>query len=155
MTDTVGFIRKLPTQLVESFKSTLDEVREADLLLHVVDISHPNFEDHIESVNKILDEIKSLDKPALMVFNKIDAYANETIDDDDLVTEKTEEYYTLDDWKKTWMAKLDDNCVFISALNKENLDDFKAKVFEAVKKIHISRFPYNDFLYQEYDNEGK
>jgi len=151
MTDTVGFIRKLPTQLVESFKSTLDEVREADLLLHIVDISHPNFEDHIASVNKILEEIRSLDKPSLMVFNKIDAYVNETIDDDDLVTEKTEEHYTLDDWKKTWMAKLDDNCVFISALNKENLDDFKTKVFEAVKKIHISRFPYNDFLYQEYE----
>ena len=155
MTDTVGFIRKLPTQLVESFKSTLDEVREADLLLHVVDISHQNFEDHIESVNKILEEIKSLDKPSLMVFNKIDAYSNETIDDDDLVTEKTEVHNTLDDWKKTWMAKLDDNCIFISALNKENLDDFKAKVFEAVKKIHISRFPYNDFLYQDYDSEGK
>ena len=151
MTDTVGFIRKLPTQLVESFKSTLDEVREADLLLHVIDISHPNFEDHIDSVNKILEEIKSLDKPSLMVFNKIDAYTNETIDDDDLVTEKTEAHYTLDDWKKTWMAKLDDNCIFISALNKENIDVFKAKVFEAVKKIHISRFPYNDFLYQEYD----
>ncbi len=154
MTDTVGFIRKLPTQLVESFKSTLDEVREADLLLHVVDISHPNFEDHIDSVNKILEEIKSLDKPSLMVFNKIDAYTHETIDDDDLVTEKTEVHYTLDEWKKTWMAKLDDNCIFISALKKENLDDFKAKVFEAVKKIHISRFPYNDYLYQEYDAEG-
>lgn len=153
MTDTVGFIRKLPTQLVESFKSTLDEVREADLLLHVVDISHPNFEDHIESVNKILEEIKSLDKPSLMVFNKIDAYTYETIDDDDLVTEKTEAHYTLDDWKKTWMAKLDDNCIFISALKKQNLDDFKAKVFEAVKKIHITRFPYNDFLYQDYEVE--
>jgi GTP-binding protein HflX len=154
MTDTVGFIRKLPTQLVESFKSTLDEVREADLLLHVVDISHPNFEDHIDSVNKILEEIKSLDKPSLMVFNKIDAYTHETIDEDDLVTEKTEVHYTLDEWKKTWMAKLDDNCIFISALKKENLDDFKDKVFEAVKKIHISRFPYNDYLYQEYDAEG-
>jgi len=153
MTDTVGFIRKLPTQLVESFKSTLDEVREADLLLHIVDISHPNFEDHIESVNKILEEIKSLDKPSLMVFNKIDAYTNETIDDDDLVTEKTEAHYTLDDWKKTWMAKLDDNCIFISALNKENIDVFKAKVFDAVKKIHITRFPYNDFLYQDYEVE--
>ncbi|MDY7394636.1 GTPase HflX [Aureibaculum sp. 2210JD6-5] len=151
MTDTVGFIRKLPTQLVESFKSTLDEVREADLLLHVVDISHPNFEEHIESVNKILDEIESSDKPTLMVFNKIDNYTYETIDDDDLVTEKTKEHYTLDDWKKTWMSKLDENCIFISALNKENIDDFKEKVFEAVKKIHIARFPYNDFLYQEYE----
>ena len=154
MTDTVGFIRKLPTQLVESFKSTLDEVREADLLLHVVDISHPNFEDHIDSVNKILEEIKSLDKPSLMVFNKIDAYNHETIDEDDLVTEKTEVHFTLDEWKNTWMSKLNNDCVFISALNKENLDDFKDKVFEAVKKIHISRFPYNDFLYQEYDKDG-
>ncbi|MET2986394.1 GTPase HflX [Aureibaculum conchae] len=150
MTDTVGFIRKLPTQLVESFKSTLDEVREADLLLHVVDISHPNFEEHIDSVNKILDEIESADKPTLMVFNKIDNYTYNTIDDDDLVTEKTKDHYTLDDWKKTWMSKLDENCIFISALNKENIDDFKDKVFEAVKKIHIARFPYNDFLYQEY-----
>ncbi len=150
MTDTVGFIRKLPTQLVESFKSTLDEVREADLLLHVVDIAHPNFEEHIASVNKILDEIKSADKPTLMVFNKIDNYTYDTIDDDDLVTEKTTAHYTLEDWKKTWMSKLDENCIFISALNKENIDDFKDKVFEAVKKIHIERFPYNDFLYQDY-----
>ena len=153
LTDTVGFIRKLPTQLVESFKSTLDEVREADLLLHVVDISHPNFEEHIESVNKILDEIKSADKPSLMIFNKIDNYTFDTIDDDDLVTEKTTAHYTLDDWKKTWMSKLDENCIFISALNKENIDDFKDKVFEAVKKIHIARFPYNDFLYQDYTEE--
>jgi len=151
LSDTVGFIRKLPTQLVESFKSTLDEVREADLLLHVVDISHKNFEEHIDSVNKILDEIKSADKPTLMVFNKIDNYTNETIDEDDLVTERTKAHYTLEDWQKTWMAKLDDNCLFISALNKENIDAFKDKVFEAVKKIHISRFPYNDFLYQEYE----
>ncbi len=151
LSDTVGFIRKLPTQLVESFKSTLDEVREADLLLHVVDISHPTFEEHIDSVNTILDEIKSADKPTLMVFNKIDNYTNETIDDDDLVTERTKAHYTLEDWQKTWMAQLDDNCLFISALNKENIDAFKDKVFEAVKKIHISRFPYNDFLYQEYE----
>ena len=151
MTDTVGFIRKLPTQLVESFKSTLDEVREADLLIHVVDISHPNFEDHIDSVNKILEEIKSLDKPSILVFNKIDAYTHESIDDDDLVTEKTEDHYTLEDWEKTWMSKQNDDCIFISALKKENLDEFKAKVFEAVKKIHITRFPYNDFLYHEYE----
>ncbi|RXP64529.1 GTPase HflX [Lutibacter sp. HS1-25] len=154
LTDTVGFIRKLPTQLVESFKSTLDEVREADLLLHVVDISHPTFEDHIASVNKILAEIKSADKPVIMVFNKIDAYKHETIDEDDLVTEKTKEHYTLEEWKKTWMNKLDNNCLFISALNKENLEEFKEKVFEEVKKIHISRFPYNDFLYEEYTEEG-
>ncbi|WP_117880094.1 GTPase HflX [Aureibaculum luteum] len=153
LTDTVGFIRKLPTQLVESFKSTLDEVREADLLLHVVDISHPNFEEHIASVNKILDEIKSADKPSLMIFNKIDNYTYDTIDDDDLVTEKTTAHYSLDDWKKTWMSKLDENCIFISALNKENIDDFKDKVFDAVKKIHIARFPYNDFLYHEYTEE--
>ena len=151
LSDTVGFIRKLPTQLVDSFKSTLDEVREADLLLHVVDISHPNFEEHIESVNLILDEIKSGDKPTIMVFNKIDNYSNENIDEDDLVTEKTKAHFTLDEWKKTWMSKLGDNCIFISALNKENLDEFKEKVFEAVKKVHITRFPYNDFLYQEYE----
>ena len=155
LTDTVGFIRKLPTQLVESFKSTLDEVREADMLLHVVDISHPNFEDHIASVHKILDEIKSADKPAIMVFNKIDAYKHETIDEDDLVTEKTKVHYTLAEWEKTWMNKLDNNCLFISALNKENLEEFRAKVFEEVKKIHITRFPYNDFLYGEYTEDGK
>ncbi|WP_299524631.1 GTPase HflX [uncultured Lutibacter sp.] len=154
LTDTVGFIRKLPTQLVESFKSTLDEVREADLLLHVVDISHANFEDHIASVNKILDEIKSADKPTLMVFNKIDAYQHQTIDEDDLVTEKTKDHFTLAEWEKTWMNKLDNNCLFISALNKENMDEFKEKVFEEVKKVHISRFPYNDFLYDEYTEEG-
>jgi GTP-binding protein HflX len=154
LTDTVGFIRKLPTQLVESFKSTLDEVREADLLLHVVDISHKAFEDHIESVNKILDEIKSANKPIIMVFNKIDAYEPEVIELDDLVTEKAEIHYTLDEWRKTWMNKLGNNCLFISALNKENLDEFKERVFEEVKKIHITRFPYNDFLYQEYTEEG-
>ncbi len=153
MTDTVGFIRKLPTQLVESFKSTLDEVREADLLLHVVDISHPNFEDHIDSVNKILDEIKSADKPTLMVFNKIDAYKNEVIDEDDLITERGKVHYTLNDWEKTWMHQMNGNCVFISALNKENLEDFKSKVYEAVKQIHITRFPYNDYLYEEFDQE--
>jgi len=154
LTDTVGFIRKLPTQLVESFKSTLDEVREADLLLHIVDISHPNFEDHIASVNKILDEIKSVNKPTIMVFNKIDAYQHQTIDEDDLITEKTKEHYTLAEWEKTWMNKLENNCLFISALNKENFEEFRAKVFEEVKKIHITRFPYNDFLYEEYVEEN-
>ena len=153
MTDTVGFIRKLPTQLVESFKSTLDEVREADLLLHVVDISHPNFEDHIESVNKILQEIESANKPTVMVFNKIDAYTHETIDEDDLVTIKTKAHYTLDDWKKTWMNDLEKESIFISALNKDNLEAFKDKVYDEVKKIHIQRFPYNDFLYYEYERE--
>ena len=151
MTDTVGFIRKLPTQLVESFKSTLDEVREADLLLHVVDISHPNFEDHIESVNKILQEIESANKPTIMVFNKIDAYTHDTIDEDDLVTVKTKAHYTLEDWQKTWMSDLEKESIFISALNKDNLEDFKDKVYDEVKKIHIQRFPYNDFLYYEYE----
>lgn len=153
LTDTVGFIRKLPTQLVESFKSTLDEVREADLLLHVVDISHLNFEDHIASVNKILDEIKSANKPTIMVFNKIDAYQHQTIDEDDLITEKTKVHYTLAEWEKTWMNRLENNCLFISALNKENLEEFRAKIFEEVKRIHVMRFPYNDFLYQEYEEE--
>ena len=151
LTDTVGFIRKLPTQLVESFKSTLDEVREADLLLHVVDISHPNFEEHIASVNSILSDIKSKDKPTLMVFNKIDAYDYETIDDDDLVTEKTKAHYTLEDWKKTWMNDMDVEALFISAINKENLEEFKNKVYDEVRKIHVQRFPYNDFLYYDYE----
>ena len=153
MTDTVGFIRKLPTQLVESFKSTLDEVREADLLLHVVDISHPNFEDHIASVTTILDEIHCVDKPTVMVFNKIDAYTHETIDEDDLVTEKTAEHYSLDDWQKTWMSSEKNSAIFISALNKENLESFKETTYEKVKEIHIQRFPYNDFLYYEYKED--
>jgi len=156
LTDTVGFIRKLPTQLVESFKSTLDEVREADLLLHVVDISHSNFEDHIESVNKIISEItpegESSNQPTIMIFNKIDAYKHKVIAEDDLITERSKDHYTLDDWKKSWYAKMENQCVFISALNKVNLEEFKKKVFDEVKKIHITRFPYNDFLYQEYED---
>ena len=155
LTDTVGFIRKLPTQLVESFKSTLDEVREADLLLHVVDISHPNFEDHIASVNQILSEIKSVDKPTIMVFNKIDNYLPETIEEDDLITERTTAHYTLKDWKNTWMNRLGNNVLFISALEKENMEEFRKKVYEAVREIHISRFPYNNFLYPEYDKYGE
>ncbi len=154
LTDTVGFIRKLPTQLVESFKSTLDEVREADLLLHVVDISHPNFEDHITSVNKILGEIESLNKPSILVFNKIDAYTHKTIDSDDLVTERTKEHYTLEDWKNTWMNEMGENSLFISAIEKENMEQFRNKVFDEVKKIHMQRFPYNDYLYFEYDKDG-
>lgn len=151
LSDTVGFIRKLPTQLVDSFKSTLDEVREADLLLHVVDISHPEFEDHIESVNKILLDIKSADKPTIMVFNKIDAYKHLTIDADDLMTEKTTKHYTLDEWKKTWMSNVGEkNALFISATNKENFEEFREKVYETVREIHISRFPYNKFLYPDY-----
>lgn len=151
LTDTVGFIRKLPTQLVESFKSTLDEVREADLLLHIVDISHPNFEHHIASVNTILQEIESSNKPTVMVFNKIDAYKHETIDDDDLVTEKTKAHYTLTDWQKTYLNKENEKAIFISALTKENLENFRKLVYEQVREIHISRFPYNDFLYQDYE----
>src|SRR6056300_9189 len=154
LSDTVGFIRKLPTQLVESFKSTLDEVQEADLLLHVVDISHPNFEQHIDSVNQILKEIKSLDKPTLMVFNKIDAYSPEPWDDTELIEERSEKHYTLTEWKKTWMNKVGDNALFISALNKENLEDFKKRVYDEVREIHITRFPYNHFLYPDYDEES-
>ncbi|WP_040254526.1 GTPase HflX [Psychroserpens mesophilus] len=155
LTDTVGFIRKLPTQLVESFKSTLDEVREADLLLHVVDISHPNFEEHIDSVNKILGEIDSSDKPTIMVFNKIDVYKAEPLDEDDLITEKTSAHYTLEEWKKTWMNKVGNNALFISALNKKNLDVFKKRVYDEVREIHVTRFPYNHFLYPDYEEEEK
>ena len=154
LTDTVGFIRKLPTQLVESFKGTLDEVREADLLLHVVDISHDSFEDHIASVHKILDEIGSADKPILMVFNKIDAFKPDIIDDDDLITVKTKAHYTLDDWKNTWMSKMSGDVVFISALNKENLEEFRKVVYNKVKDIHTKRFPYNNFLYMDYSDES-
>jgi len=150
LSDTVGFIRKLPTQLVESFKSTLDEVREADLLLHVVDISHPNFEDHIASVNKILSEIKSVDKKTIMVFNKIDLYQHDTIDDDDLVTERTSKHFTIEEWKRTWMQRMEGNALFISALNKENLDEFRTRVYNVVRDIHVTRFPYNNFLYPEH-----
>nr|WP_299382387.1 GTPase HflX [Allomuricauda sp.] len=150
LSDTVGFIRKLPTQLVESFKSTLDEVREADLLLHVVDISHPNFEEHIDSVNQILDEIKSADKKTIMVFNKIDQYLPETLDEDDLVTERTSAHFTIEEWKKTWFGKIGDRALFISALNKENLDEFRKRVYNEVRDIHVTRFPYNNFLYPEH-----
>jgi GTP-binding protein HflX len=151
LSDTVGFIRKLPTQLVESFKSTLDEVREADLLLHVVDISHPEFEDHIASVNKILLDIKSADKPTIMVFNKIDAYQSIYFDENDLSVEKTTKHYTLEDWKQTWMSKLGkNNTLFISATEKANFEEFREKVYEAVREIHITRFPYNKFLYPDY-----
>ena len=151
LSDTVGFIRKLPTQLVDSFKSTLDEVREADLLLHIVDISHPEFEDHIASVNQTLQDIKAHEKPVIMVFNKIDAYKHLTIDEDDLMTEKTPRHYTLDEWKTTWMHRLgEDNALFISATHKENFEDFRERVYEAVRQIHITRFPYNKFLYPDY-----
>jgi GTP-binding protein HflX len=151
LSDTVGFIRKLPTQLIESFKSTLDEVREADLLLHVVDISHPDFEDHIESVNQILLDIKSDNKPMIMVFNKIDAYKHLTIDEDDLITERTTKHYTLEEWKATWMSNVGEKkALFISATEKENFEQFREVVYEAVREIHITRFPYNKFLYPDY-----
>ncbi|MFT7335127.1 MAG: GTP-binding protein HflX [Porticoccaceae bacterium] len=151
LSDTVGFIRKLPTQLVDSFKSTLDEVREADLLLHVVDISHPEFEDHIASVNQTLLDIKANDKPVIMVFNKIDAYTPLTIDEDDLMTEKTPRHFTLQEWKSTWMSRVgEENALFISATNKENFEEFRERVYEAVRHIHVTRFPYNKFLYPDY-----
>jgi GTP-binding protein HflX len=152
LSDTVGFIRKLPTQLIESFKSTLDEVREADLLLHVVDITHKDFEDHIQSVNQILKEIKSDDKPILMIFNKIDAY--KPLSDKNLEEgeEKTPETFTLQDWKKTWMQNIgESNTVFMSAVSKENIEEFRKKVYTLVRDIHITRFPYNNFLYPIYD----
>ena len=151
LSDTVGFIRKLPTQLIESFKSTLDEVREADLLLHIVDISHPDFEDHIASVNQILMDIKSNDKPVIMVFNKIDVYQHLIIEEDDLMTEKTNRHKTLDEWKQTWMSKVGaDNALFISAIEKENLEEFRERIYEKVRQIHITRFPYNKFLYPDF-----
>ena len=149
LSDTVGFIRKLPTQLVESFKSTLDEVREADLLVHVIDITHSNFEEHIESVEKILSEIKSINKPTILVFNKIDNYQALKIDEDDLITEKTKRHYSLDDWKKTWMGQLGNNVIFISAIEKDNIDQLKKLLYLKVREIHITRFPYNNFLYPE------
>ena len=149
ISDTVGFIRKLPTQLVESFKSTLDEVREADLLLHVVDITHNNFEEHKESVEKILSEINSLNKPTLLVFNKIDNYEALEIDEDDLTTERTKLHYTLDDWKHTWMGQLGDNVIFISAIEKSNIEELKNLLYIKVREIHVTRFPYNNFLYPE------
>ena len=149
MTDTVGFIRKLPTQLVESFKGTLDEVREADLLLHIVDISHSDFEDQIAAVNAIMADIKAADKPSIMVFNKIDQYKPERLDEDDLITERTSKHFTMEEWERTWMQKMDGNALFISALNKENLDQFRQKVYDAVRDIHVTRFPYNSFLYPE------
>ena len=149
ISDTVGFIRKLPTQLVESFKSTLDEVREADLLLHVVDITHNNFEEHKESVEKILSEINSLNKPTLLVFNKIDNYEALEIEEDDLTTERTKLHYTLDEWKHTWMGQLGDNVIFISAIEKSNIEELKKLLYSKVREIHVTRFPYNNFLYPE------
>lgn len=153
LSDTVGFIRKLPTQLVESFKSTLDEVREADLLLHVVDISHINFEEHINTVNRTLDEIGCSEKKTIMVFNKIDLYEHDVIAEDDLITVKTRKHFSIEEWKHTWMQRVGGDALFISALNKENLDEFRKRVYHAVRDIHISRFPYNNFLYPEHLDE--
>ncbi|MBD5186357.1 MAG: GTPase HflX [Bacteroides sp.] len=155
LTDTVGFIRKLPTHLVDSFKSTLDEVREADLLLHVVDISHPNFEDQIEVVNKTLSDIcKGQEKPVIMVFNKIDAYNHVPKDEDDL-TPRTRENIPLEELKETWMNKMHDNCVFVSAKKDINIGELREKLYEKAKEIHMARFPYNDFLFQKYDDLGE
>ena len=151
LSDTVGFIRKLPTQLIESFKSTLDEVREADLLLHVVDISHTNFEEHISAVEKTLDEIKTLDKPSIMLFNKIDNYQPVDFDQDDLTVERGKKNFTIHEWEQTWMNKLGDKVKFISALNKTNIEELKSCLYNEVRKIHVTRFPYNDFLYPEID----
>ena len=152
LTDTVGFIRKLPTHLVDSFKSTLDEVREADVLLHVVDISHPNFEDQIEVVDKTLKEVcGGVDKPTIMVFNKIDAYNFVPKDEDDL-TPRTRQNIPLKELEETWMAKTGDEAVFISAKKGENINELKQKIYERAKEIHLTRFPYNDFLYQKYED---
>ena len=152
LTDTVGFIRKLPTQLVESFKSTLDEVREADLLIHVVDIAHESFEDHINSVNQTLMEINAHQKPMIMVFNKIDAFAYEKKEEDDL-TPETRKNISLEEWKKTWMSNSKYPTVFISALTKENFPEMKKLIYDEVLKIHTARFPYNDFLFEYHDDE--
>lgn len=153
LSDTVGFIRKLPTDLVESFKSTLDEVREADLLVHVVDISHPDFEEQIQVVEKTISDIGAGGKQSMIVFNKIDAYSYVEKAEDDL-TPKTKENITLEELMNTWMAKMDDNCIFISAKDKSNLEDFKNMLYKKVRELHVQKYPYNDFLYQTYDLGG-
>ena len=152
LSDTVGFIRKLPTDLVESFKSTLDEVREADLLLHVVDVSHPEFEEQIEVVEKTLADLKCGDKPLMVIFNKIDAFTYVQKEEDDL-TPKTKENITLDELKETWMNKLADNCLFISAREKQNIENLKDIIYKKVCELHVQKYPYNDFLYQTYEEE--
>lgn len=152
LTDTVGFIRKLPSNLVDSFKSTLDEVREADVLVHVVDISHPNFEEQIEVVNKTLSDVcGSADKPMIMVFNKIDAFRYTPKNPDDL-TPATRENISLPELQKTWMSRMGDNCIFISAKDRLNIEELKQKLYSKALEIHTERFPYNDFLYQKYDD---
>ena len=150
LTDTVGFIRKLPTDLVESFKSTLDEVREADLLIHVVDISHPDFEEQIEVVEKTIADLGAAEKPTMIIFNKIDAYTYVEKAEDDL-TPRTKENITLEELMKTWMAKLNDNCIFISAKEKTNMEKLKSVIYNKVREMHVQKYPYNDFLYQTYD----
>lgn len=152
LTDTVGFIRKLPTHLVESFKSTLDEVREADILLHMVDISHPAFEEQIQVVERTLHEIDDTEKPTILVFNKIDAFTHVPKDADDL-TPKKRENFSLEELKLSWPAKMKEDSVFISAIEKENIEALKQLIYDKVKEIHITRFPYNDFLYQNYEEE--
>ncbi|HBX21300.1 MAG TPA: GTPase HflX, partial [Porphyromonadaceae bacterium] len=150
LTDTVGFIRKLPTNLIESFKSTLDEVREADILVHVVDISHPAFEEQIEVVEKTLYEIDKTEKPTILAFNKIDAFTHLAKDEDDL-TPKKRENVSLEELQQSWMSRVKENCIFISAKEKTNIEELKQLLYEKVKEIHITRFPYNDFLYQTYE----
>jgi GTP-binding protein HflX len=149
LSDTVGFIRKLPTQLVESFKSTLDEVHEADLLLHVVDIAHPQFEAHINAVNELLAELKVQEKPTLMVFNKIDAYKAENFDETDLMITRESKHFSLEEWKETWMAKTQGDAVFVSAAKKVNMETFRNRLYQKVRALHVTRFPYNHFLYPE------
>lgn len=151
LADTVGFIRKLPHHLVDSFKSTLDEVREADVILHVVDISHPNFEDQIRVVNETMTEIDKREKPTFLVFNKIDAFSYVKKDEDDLLP-KTRENFSLEELKQMWVAKGDTPCIFISAVEKQNIEEFREKVYEVIREIHSARFPFNDFLYQDYSN---
>ncbi len=152
LTDTVGFIRKLPTHLVESFKSTLDEVREADILLHMVDISHPAFEEQIQVVERTLHEIDETEKPTILVFNKIDAFTHVPKDEDDL-TPKNRENYSLEELMQSWPAKMKEDSVFISAIERENIEALKQLIYDKVKEIHITRFPYNDFLFQTYEEE--
>jgi GTP-binding protein HflX len=148
--DTVGFIRKLPTDLVDSFKSTLDEVREADLLMHVVDISHPDFEEQIQVVNKTLAEIDAGGKPTMLIFNKVDAYTFVEKDPDDL-TPKTKENISLEELMHSWMAKMDDDCIFISAKQKTNIDNLREEMYKRVRELHVQKYPYNDFLYPQED----
>jgi len=149
LSDTVGFIRKLPTQLIDSFKGTLDEVKEADLLIHVVDISHKNFQDHIDSVNNVLLEIDSLNKPTIMIFNKIDSYQPQDFDETDLIIKRSSVHFSIKEWEKTWISKMNGETVFISAKTKENISFFKQKVYENIRKLYLKRFPYNHYLYPE------